>query len=569
MEELTVINHEPYENLDFSYDWQISKNLLQDSKNIGVFSENALVVFESDDTLTDDLIDAEFDKGVKKADKQDYIIAACSGALCAALDVFWVKDISSLHDISALENARDWGSDKINEFVITIAKIKADYNGDDLQEAIVKLEKKFLLASDKVTDEMGGGLQHHLRDFSHHPSIIGLIFSLLSQFTKKGYGTDVNGNFITPDLPDDAVIGENTIERVFYGTVVWALHLISDMAGSSNSPGKGTGIPGPFLSFFKELSSLPIMQQLTGSDEKGINEFSKQISKWFNGTYFRDEKHPKGVRFDLRAEIGVAHEFSKQFIPIILNEVIVRSFYFIKYFSIELKNKNVKSLRDLKKLNPENFLPFKNRIVVRMCTIASGVFTTIDVSSAAAKAAFENRGDDEDSHFVVDFLLNINYPGIGRFVFACVADSKYVCEDVSKAYKAFQERRIEDKYKEGQGVQYFELSPVQAQILHSLKVQKALYDIKQTKDAEIIKKKYEWIDCWKEFIIKNSKYDEDYFIEDETEIYSLISKELLDADSNWLYQTLLELMVFVQYFPLSLEDKKKYKDLKYKAKYEE
>ena len=111
MDELTVINYEPYEKLDFTYDWQISNNLLQDSKNMGVSSENALVVFESDDTLTDDLIDAEFDRGVKKADKQDYIIAACSGALCAALDVFWVKDISSLHDISALEDARDWGSD--------------------------------------------------------------------------------------------------------------------------------------------------------------------------------------------------------------------------------------------------------------------------------------------------------------------------------------------------------------------------------------------------------------------------------------------------------------------------
>ena len=44
-------------------------------------------------------------------------------------------------------------------------------------------------------------LQHHLRDFSHHPSLVGLACSILSQFTGKGYGTDTAGRFVAFDLP--------------------------------------------------------------------------------------------------------------------------------------------------------------------------------------------------------------------------------------------------------------------------------------------------------------------------------------------------------------------------------
>ena len=43
---------------------------------------------------------------------------------------------------------------------------------------------------------------------------------------------------------------------------MWVLHLVSDMAGSSVNPGKGTGIPGPILSFFKEISTMPIRRLL-------------------------------------------------------------------------------------------------------------------------------------------------------------------------------------------------------------------------------------------------------------------------------------------------------------------
>ncbi len=59
-----------------------------------------------------------------------------------------------------------------------------------LAKAIKFLEEKVPIPQDKLTPEFGGGLQHHLRDFSHHPTILGLFFSILGQFTGMGYGTD-------------------------------------------------------------------------------------------------------------------------------------------------------------------------------------------------------------------------------------------------------------------------------------------------------------------------------------------------------------------------------------------
>ena len=70
-----------------------------------------------------------------------------------------------------------------------------------------------------MTNDFGGGKHHHLRDFSHHPTPVGLLFSILSQFTGIGYGTDVNGAFIQHSIqgwekPD-------LLSGLYNGTIVW------------------------------------------------------------------------------------------------------------------------------------------------------------------------------------------------------------------------------------------------------------------------------------------------------------------------------------------------------------
>ena len=232
-----------------------------------------------------DKLNSKIDKLTNHADGIDYMVAVASGVLAGIIDIVFVGDFS-------LEKANEWGNEKANNFVVKIAQ-KQGYKGDDLYGAVKFLEEKFPIAADRATNEFGGGLQHHLRDFSHHPTPIGLLFSFLTQFTHKVYGTDVAGVFKVVELKkeDLILIGKNFPEKVTFGVVNWFFHMVSDMAGSSSSilEGKvGTGLPGPLVSLLKEISTLPFFGKLNGN---GYKEFSVWISKLFNGTLLgkRDE----------------------------------------------------------------------------------------------------------------------------------------------------------------------------------------------------------------------------------------------------------------------------------------
>ena len=59
---------------------------------------------------------------------------------------------------------------------------------------------------------------------------------------------------------------------------------------------------------------------------------------------------------------------------------------------MEIKKQKVDSLRDFNRINWNNVLPFKNRTVIRMLTIATGTFTAIDMADAAIQSAVKSGG---------------------------------------------------------------------------------------------------------------------------------------------------------------------------------
>ena len=83
-----------------------------------------------------------------------------------------------------------------------------------------------------------GGLQHHLRDFSHHFSLCGLMCSIFTQFSSKVIGTDTNGKLLIVDLDDKNLIGKNFAEKVFVRNCTLVFHMVSDMAGSKSTQEK-------------------------------------------------------------------------------------------------------------------------------------------------------------------------------------------------------------------------------------------------------------------------------------------------------------------------------------------
>ena len=260
----------------------------------------------------------EIERLTSSGDRFDYAVAACSGIIAGLIDILFVGELS-------IDRANEWGNQKVEDFVISIAK-KSGYQGNDLAGAVEYLEDRNSIAADKVTNAFGGGKQHHLRDFSHHPTPVGLFFSLLTQFTGKVYGTDVTGVFKIEPLSesDFYLIGKDIPQKLTFGIITWFFHMASDMAGSSGSIREGslgTGLPGPLVSLLKELSALPIFRH---TNSKGYKEFSVWISKLFNGTLLanRDQngKIIEAVKFDLRTEIGLGRELGRQAITNVLSE---------------------------------------------------------------------------------------------------------------------------------------------------------------------------------------------------------------------------------------------------------
>lgn len=347
-----------------------------------------------------------------KPDRTDYIIAASSGLLTGIIDSFWVGEFS-------LSKAQDWGRSKANSFVLRVAQLRG-YEKTDLGGAIKYLEKDAPMVSDQLTNVWGGGLQHHFRDFAHHASVVGLIFSILTQFTGLSYGTNTQGQFEIHDLPDKTLIGTNFEEKLYYGIVMWFLHLVSDMAGSSSNAGKGTGIPGPMLSLAKGLSVLPGIRNIEVNYKEDSISLSVMLSKLFNGTAFEHTSYKDLKRFDLRTELGVYGYGTKQGIPVVINQCVIRAYYFVRRFCVEISEKEVHSISELKKLDPSHFLPFNNKCILRMATISSGVFCAVDASDAAIRAFLS--GADSKAEFVSKLLLRTNFVGIGNFVISIKND---------------------------------------------------------------------------------------------------------------------------------------------------
>lgn len=497
-----------------------------------------------------DVTDVVWDSEVCKADRLDYIMAVCSGTIAGLVDVFFVGELS-------LERANKWGTKEVNKFVTKVAKVQG-YKGNDLSDAIKFMEDKFGLAADQFTPEFGGGRQHHLRDFSHHFSLGGLLCSMFTQFSGLVIGTDTNGAFRIEKVKDTQFIGKNFEEKILYGTVNWFFHMVSDMAGSNKNGGKGTGIPGPIVSLIKELSALPCFKD----KQIGEYEFHVWVSKLFNGTLLakRDEngKIIEALKFDLRTEIGIIHEIGRQFVPVVINECLIRGLYFVRRLYNELKEKPIHSISDLQNLDVAKLLPFNNRIIKRMITVASGTFTAIDAVDAAVRAAAASKGINPA--FFVQFAVRINIVGVGRFVIACRADASFITEDIKEA----KEKRDKVKKEYEKIISDFSclsLSYEQTRLLYSLERIIIHEDIRSTKNLEDMSVKIDWLTAWQKEIVDGLSLipeAKDSFFLSESEVIKSIQTSPLEP---WLYLTAMEAVLFKPYYPI-YSDAEKNKELK-------
>ena len=415
-------------------------------------------------------LDAEIDRLTNHADGLDYAVAVASGIITGLIDSFFVgetdfksatesaeKEIADKVKAKALkekqeetvkreiERAKEKGKTLSKEQIEKIKKgveekFYSDPNnvsesGQDpvLKRAIRYLEKKHPTPQDDLYKGTGSRPEsHHLDDLAHHASLGGMVASIVLQFFRVATFVNNKGEwklkFVKTDVKELAELwlpivisgllnwlvciaekvneteGEDKIPepifkiahflasapaviKILKSVNDWCLHLYSDVAGSKDSKGRGAGIPGLFISLLKEISSVfPL----------NCTELPKLVENLY-----------VVQKIDLRTEIGVLKELGRQAVPVIINEVLVRTFYFVRRFVGEYKEH-----KSFEAINWQNVIPFGNRTVERMMTIASGTFTAVDIADAAIRSG----------GFNAKCLLRVNFVGVGRFIIALGVD---------------------------------------------------------------------------------------------------------------------------------------------------
>ena len=334
-----------------------------------------------------------------QCDKLDYILAASSGALCGVIDIFLVgkPGESPLGDITD-----KWFANRTIDF----AKL-CGYKGDknSLSSAINFLEEKFKIPYDQ---SVGGGIfrelinltpsNHHFKSLGHNPTLLGLFFSILNQFTNTSDFVS-NGELISLNNSDGKfeLQGKNIPSKLFCGIANWIGHLISDVSGSSGSKGRGMGIPSPIWAWSNDVIAIKAKLNIPVTEfDKSVNELALKLFK-------------KG--YDVRFQ-------TTQAIPVFINEMIVRLLYSIRrligyYISVP---KNDRSWGLLWK----SCEPFSNATVKRMLTVAHGTFCIIDIGDATIRGFEKGIG----SFNVFEFVLRLNVVGVGRFAISLYGETK-------------------------------------------------------------------------------------------------------------------------------------------------
>ena len=333
-----------------------------------------------------------------ECDKTDYILSACSGALCGVIDVFLVgkPGESPVGEITDM-----WFANRTEDF----ARL-CGWTGDkgNLSSAIRHLEKKFKIPYDQngigdIAKELLDltPTNHHFKSLGHNPTILGLFFSILNQFTNTSHFVS-EGELITFSKFDGDfhLEGKDLPSKLFCGFTNWFGHLISDMSGSSSSKGRGMGIPSPFWSWTNDIIAIKKKLNLpVGEFDKSINELALDIYK---------------QGYDARFQTAQA-------IPVFINELLVRFIYsirrLVRYFSMTKKDDRSFSLLW------KSCEPFSNATIKRMLTVAHGTFCVIDAGDAIARG-FATGGS---SFNVTEFVLRLNIVGIGRFTISLYGET--------------------------------------------------------------------------------------------------------------------------------------------------
>lgn len=261
---------------------------------------------------------------------------------------------------------------------------------------------------ENILKECGEGMPKKERKLSRSKSLIGIVFSISEQFSNSplvacesegkpsDFKIEVNshGFFVSRDKNG----------KIFAGIVNWFFNVAEDI--SKEGAGKDAVRKNPrffstLLTLAEELSALPCLKNgdfrqalyMSFNDYKGCDDGEKLCSDLA----------------DIFCESGKKERLKKQKAAVVLNEMLLRSVFFVKGFIRQIKERYSLSLVSYREL-----MPYKDSTLSRMMSVSLGVFAAANVTANAVRSAAKG-GAFYLPKFIFDMALKVNIVGVGRF----------------------------------------------------------------------------------------------------------------------------------------------------------
>lgn len=401
-------------------------------------------------------VEEQINANICEAGKQDYALSVASGLIAGAIDSLYVGKIKIGRDDIALSH------EQVNHFIQNYAKLRG-HDKSRLKDSIRELEKCFTVLQDNAWSGEGilvSAKNHHLADLAHHPTPMGLAAAIIVYFFRVGTFVNKEGewHFIPvetkkkdllmvyapvvvtgllnwlvciaekkyeesegEELPESIkklahlIASTPLLVEILMVADNWFGHLVSDMGGSSSTAGGGMGIPGVFISLLYEIAGLPILKDT-------------ELPAIVNRLYEKEKAN-------LRRELPIYKAIGSQTVPVLFNELCVRTLFFVSRLANELSTK-----KDVRKVDWNKVIPFHNRTVDRMLAVSSMTFTIADTADAAVRAAIESSGNWVI--FGSTFAARFNYVGAGR---AAISVLKEMVNEAKEAQLIHEKRLLTEQ----------------------------------------------------------------------------------------------------------------------------
>ena len=481
-----------------------------------------------DTTIEDDVIDIDFNFGVKKADRYDYCFALFSGILSTVISKY-VKmsgdiDLENIDFVQFMHLAKD-----IN---IKVQKHN-EKTASDIEKTLNNIEEIIKDAN---------SYKNLAVDFASDFSMIGLLISIIEKVFGKEIGYDESNNLVINEAKE-TFDNLSFIEKVEFAIFEWFLEQVDQY--------KQNGKFKKQLENILEWGSIVKKLEPIIKDFSQINLSKKELKQWF-----------ANLIQDKNQRISKLDSLKKENLPNQFNLIMIHTYVHIKNLIEQVREHKITTLEGLEIIN---FNRIDNeRVILRLETVSTGVFFAMDAGVAVALAGAYAYGSGDITGAVKILANTINFSNILTFTYVVKQDATYIKEDIDEIlHKAKIEVVHHSKdISEDELNSYISLNDPETRILYSLKLHMIEEDIQCTKLSVDQQLKNEWKKQWME-VSKNSLHMAKLYEPNIQKVYQALITHAENTIDNrtWLYNIILELCLFSPYYQID-EDEKKYKKLK-------